>query len=70
MIIYIILHSVLLKKTKCDRLYTILPKNGGTDTKATGQPEPQFLPDPMSDRKKVFANSDSSLNVLVYICSL
>ena len=54
MIIYIILHSVLYKKTKCDRLYTILQKNGGTDTKAMGQTEPQFLPDPMSDRKKKF----------------
>jgi hypothetical protein len=27
-------------------------KNGGTDTKAMGQTEPQFLSDPMSDRKK------------------
>ena len=54
MIIYIILHSVLYKKTKCDRLYTILQKNG-TDTKAMGQTEPQFLSDPMSDRKKQFS---------------
>jgi hypothetical protein len=53
------LHSVLYKKTKFDRLYTILQKNGGTDTKAMGQTEPQFLSDPMSDRKKkVFANSE------------
>ena len=35
-----------------DRLYTILQKNGGTDTKAMGQTEPHFLSDPMSDRKK------------------
>jgi hypothetical protein len=35
---------------KCDRLYTILQKNGGTDTKAMGQTEPHFLSDPMSDR--------------------
>jgi hypothetical protein len=41
-------------KTKCDRLYTILQKNGGTDTKAMGQTEPQFLSDPMSDREKSF----------------
>jgi hypothetical protein len=49
------LHSVLYKKTKCDRLYTILQKNGGTDTKAMGQKEPQFLSDTMSDRKKKFS---------------
>ena len=54
MIIYIILHSVLYKKTKCDRLYTILQKNGGTDTKPMGKTEPQFLSNPMSDRKKSF----------------
>jgi hypothetical protein len=36
----------------------LLPKNGGTDTKPMGKTEPQFLSDPMSDRKKkVFANS-------------
>ena len=40
-----------------DRLYTILQKNGGTDTKPKGKTEPQFLSDPMSDRKKSFANS-------------
>ena len=28
-----------------------MTKNGGTDTKAMGQTEPQFLSDPMSDRK-------------------
>ena len=33
---------------------TILQKNGGTDTKAMGQTEPQILSDPMSDRKKSF----------------
>jgi hypothetical protein len=33
------LHSVLYEKTKFDRLYTILQKNGGTDTKAMGQTE-------------------------------
>ena len=39
-------------------LYTILQKNGGTDTKPMGKTEPQFLSDPKSDRKKkVFANS-------------
>jgi hypothetical protein len=32
-----------------DRLYTILQKNGGTDTKPMGKTEPQFLSDPMSD---------------------
>ena len=48
------MHSVLYKKTKFDRLYTILQKNGGTDTKAMGQIEPHFLSDPMSDRKKSF----------------
>ena len=36
-------------------LYTILQKNGGTDTKAMGQTEPQFLSEPMSDRKKKFS---------------
>ena len=36
-------------------IYTILQKNGGTDTKAMGQTEPQFLSDPMSDRKKKFS---------------
>ena len=40
-----------------DRLYTILPKNGGTDTKPMGKTEPQFLSDPMSDRIFFFANS-------------
>ena len=44
-----------VQKTKFDRLYTILQKNGGTDTKAMGQTEPQFLSDPMSDRKKKFS---------------
>ena len=33
----------------------MLQKNGGTDTKAMGQTEPQFLFDPMSDRKKKFS---------------
>jgi hypothetical protein len=28
--------SSVKKKPKCDRLYTILQKNGGTDTKAMG----------------------------------
>jgi hypothetical protein len=42
-------------EVKCDRLYTILQKNGGTDMKAMGQTEPQFLSDPMSDRKKKFS---------------
>ena len=32
----------------------MLQKNGGTDKKAMGQTEPQFLSDPMSDRKKSF----------------
>jgi hypothetical protein len=42
---------------KFDRLYTILQKNGGKDTKPMGKTELQFLSDPMSDRKKkVFAN--------------
>jgi hypothetical protein len=40
---------------KIDRLYTILQKNGGTDTKPMGKTEPQFLSDPMSDRKKKFS---------------
>jgi hypothetical protein len=48
------LHSVLYKKI-IDRLYTILQKNGGTDTKPMGKTEPQFLSDPMSDRKKKFS---------------
>ena len=38
------MHSVLYKKTKFDRLYTILQKNGGTDTKAMGQTEKKFSP--------------------------
>jgi hypothetical protein len=33
-------------------LYTILQNNGGTDTKPMGKTEPQFLSDPMSDKKK------------------
>jgi hypothetical protein len=37
--------------------YTILQKNGGTDTKAMGQTEPQFLSDPTSDRKKSFISA-------------
>ena len=41
-------------KKKIDRLYTTLQKNGGTDTKPMGKTEPQFLSDPMSDRKKSF----------------
>jgi hypothetical protein len=48
---YLIKH----KKKKIDRLYTILQKNGGTDTKPMGKTEPQFLSDPMSDRKKKFS---------------
>jgi hypothetical protein len=32
-----------------------IQKNGGTDTKAMGQTEPQFLSEPMSDRKKKFS---------------
>ena len=44
-----------IKKTKFDRLYTILQKNGGTDTKPMGKTELQFLSDPMSDRKKKFS---------------
>ena len=48
----------------------MLQKNGGTDTKAMGQTEPQFLSDPMSDRKKkVFANSECVVCVLsTYVC--
>jgi hypothetical protein len=38
-------------------IYNITKKNGGTDTKTMDQTEPHFLSDPMSDRKKVFANS-------------
>ena len=38
------MHSVLYEKTKFDRLYTILQKNGGTDTKAMGQTEKKFSP--------------------------
>jgi hypothetical protein len=37
-----------------DRLYTILQKNGETDTKPMGKTDPQFLSDSMSDRKKSF----------------
>ena len=33
----------------------VLQKNGGTDTKPMGKTEPQFLSDPMSDRKKKFS---------------
>ena len=53
------MHSVLYKKkTKFDRLYTILQKNGETDKKPMGKTEPQFLSNPMSDRKLFFfANS-------------
>ena len=40
---------------KIDRLYTILQKNGGTDTKPMGKTESQFLSNPMSDRKKEFS---------------
>jgi hypothetical protein len=54
---YYAFSSVL--KTKFDRLYTILQKNGGTDTKAMGQTEPHFLPDPTSDRKKKFSPNQS-----------
>ena len=35
------------KKKKCDRLYTIF--------QMVGQTEPQFLSDPMLDRKKQFS---------------
>jgi hypothetical protein len=42
-------------KTKCDRLYTILQKNGGTDTKAHRTPVPVW-PN-VGQKKKVFANS-------------
>jgi hypothetical protein len=55
MIIYIILHSVLYKKQNVTGYIQYYKKNGGTDTKAMGQTEPQFLPDPMSDRKKKFS---------------
>ena len=49
--------SSVKKKKKFDRLYTILQKNGGTDTKPMGKTEPQFLSDQMSDRIFFFANS-------------
>ena len=49
-----IFHSVLYKKPNLTgyNVYTILQKNGGTDTKAMGQTEPQFLSDQLSDRNK------------------
>jgi hypothetical protein len=49
--------SSIKKKKKIDRLYTILQKNGAIDTKPMGKTEPQFLSDPMSDRKKKFSPS-------------
>ena len=48
-----------------DRLYTILQKNGGTDTKPMGKTEPQFLSDPMSDRKKKFS---PTLCMVDFVC--
>jgi hypothetical protein len=50
--IQVILHSVLYKKQNLTGYIQYYKKNGGTDTKAMGQTEPDFLSDPMSDRKK------------------
>jgi len=51
------LHSVLYKKQNLTGYiqYYTPKKNGGTDTNAMGQTEPQFLSDPMSVRKKKFS---------------
>ena len=48
-------HIQITRVFSIDHIYTILQKNGGTDTKAMGQTEPHFLSDPMSDRKKKFS---------------
>jgi hypothetical protein len=53
--------NLLSSSIKFDRFYTILQKNGGTDTKPMDKTEPQFLSDPMSDRKKKF--SPTHINV-------
>ena len=45
-------------------------KQNGTDTKAMGQTEPQFLSDPMSDRKKKFSPTlptDNKQNVTLLV---
>ena len=63
-------YSVLYKKQNLTD-YTILQKNGGTDIKAMGQTKPQFLSDPMSDRKKiVFANSATDIGSVTGITCL
>jgi hypothetical protein len=49
------LPTLLISVENMNRLYTILQKKGGTDTKPMGKTEPQFLSDPMSDRKKKFS---------------
>jgi hypothetical protein len=46
---------VLYKKQNLTGYIQCYKKNGGTDTKPMGQTEPQFLSDPMSDRKKKFS---------------
>jgi hypothetical protein len=53
-----------------DWLYTMLQKNGGTDTKAMGKTEPQFLSDPMSDRKKRFSPTLETLLIITVIASV
>jgi tartrate dehydratase alpha subunit/fumarate hydratase class I-like protein len=51
---YLIKHKQSLILGECGS-QLISVKNGGTDTKPMGKTEPQFLSDPMSDRKKKFS---------------
>ena len=62
------MHSVLYKKQNLTDYIQYYKKNGGTDTKAMGQTEPQFLSDPMSDRKKKFSPTLVSTDQHVYVC--
>ena len=48
----------------------MLQKNGGTDTKAMGKTEPQFLSDPMSDRKKKFSPTLETLLIITVIAGV
>ena len=48
----------------------MLQKNGGTDKKTMGQTEPQFLSDPMSDRKKKFSPTLETLLIITVIAGV
>jgi hypothetical protein len=54
--------TLQFNQVKTTKFVTSINVNGGTDTKPMGQTEPQFLSDPMSDRKKKFLPTLLSLS--------